>query len=197
MKIILCILLTYLMGSIPFGYLIGRLMGEKDIREKGSGNIGATNTLRVLGKKAGAAVFALDFLKGFLAVKLGLALLGGSLGLFCSLVPAALGHSYPVWLGFRGGKGVAVSVGGLIGLSLWYGVIALAVFIAVVAVTGYVSLGSILGTIVGGLLIFVFTPGIFAKLAAVIVVALVVGRHHGNISRLIKGEERHISLKKK
>src|SRR5437763_9697401 len=141
---------SYLLGSIPFGYLIGRIAGI-DIRQAGSCNIGATNVVRVLGKRYGYLVFILDFLKGFGAVKLSMLLatrpppdfnspeVFGIIAAACSVV----GHSYPLWLRFRGGKGVATSAGALFALTALGGLIALATWIAIFWLTRYVSVASI------------------------------------------------------
>src|SRR5438270_5663790 len=140
---------SYLLGAIPAGYLAGRLAGI-DIRNTGSGNIGATNVLRVLGKKYGYPVFLFDFLKGLSAVYLSQSLCRQSNGNIpielCGItggVAAVIGHSYPLWLGFRGGKGVATSLGVLLALVPAAAIIMVAVWALIFFVTGYVSVASI------------------------------------------------------
>src|SRR5256885_8143779 len=141
---------SYLLGSIPFGCLAGRIRGI-DIRKVGSGNIGATNVVRVLGKRYGYPVFVLDFLKGFGAVKFSMLLATGPPPAFnlpevFGIIAAAcsvVGHIYPLWLRFKGGKGVATSAGALLALTALGGLIALATWIAIFWLTRYVSVASL------------------------------------------------------
>lgn len=192
---ILYLLCCYLLGSIPFGYLIVYFSEGRDIRASGSGNIGATNVLRSKGKLAGLATLALDILKGALPVLYGrihfdlpwLALLGG--------LAVLLGHVFPVFLRFRGGKGVAALVGVFL-VFHWPSLLAfLAVFFAVLALTRYVSLGSLLGTTA---LFFsvLFTQPVEAAMAAFAMLMLIVFRHRGNVSRLLAGSERKFAFRK-
>ena len=189
---------SYLLGSIPFGYLAGRLCGV-DIRTKGSGNIGATNALRVLGKKWGYAVFLLDFLKAWLPVKLalgwGIALMvqpasapGALAGLF-----ALLGHSFPVWLGFKGGKGIASSAGVIVGLFPSAFLICLGVWILVFTTSRYVSVASIAAAVTLPLsvlaLYLTHRADWLALAVSVAMCLLAVWRHRSNIARLRAGTE--------
>ena len=197
MTLVLC-LTTYLLGSIPFGYIAGRVAGV-DIRKQGSGNIGATNVLRVLGKKYGYPVFVADALKGFLAVRLALWLSEGQrattwpLGILAAIC-VVLGHSFPVWLGFRGGKGVATSAGVCFGLLPWATLIAMAVWIITFFTFRFVSLASIAATVSLPVSVWLIAPGpardrgvlLFLTVA---LAALITVRHRSNIRRLMDGTE--------
>ncbi len=192
--------LSYLLGSIPFGFLVGKARGI-DIREHGSGNIGATNVLRVLGKKFGIPVFIGDALKGLIAVRLAidLAAQGQQIPLAAAGIMAGicclLGHSFPIWLGFKGGKGIATSAGVLIGFLPVAALGIALVWSAVFFTTRYVSLASIcaalaLPLIVLGELIFVWKSGGWPFFYFALVVSLLaVWRHRSNIGRLLKGTE--------
>lgn len=191
---------AFLLGAVPFGYLAGRLRGI-DLRTAGSGNIGATNTLRVLGPAMGTAVLLLDVMKGLVPVLVAARLSHGSDGGAANGWPvvgaglaAVLGHTYSPFLRFRGGKGVATSLGVLIGLSPLVAGLALALFLVVVALTRYVSLGSLLAAVLQAFLFWLplfhghpapWSYRLFGLLAAVFVIV----RHRGNISRLLAGTE--------
>ncbi|MGI8438199.1 MAG: glycerol-3-phosphate 1-O-acyltransferase PlsY [Chthoniobacterales bacterium] len=192
------IALAYLLGSIPFGYIAGRMAGI-DVREHGSGNIGATNVLRVLGKRWGYFVFAADVLKGFLAVRLALLLAWGNphtrpYAEVCAILAAAvcvLGHSFPIWLGFRGGKGVATSAGALFGVVPIAATTIFFVWVLVFFATRYVSVASILAALALPVVVALLgrahgRPVFYFSLAMTV---LVVARHRSNISRLLKGTE--------
>ena len=190
---------SYLLGSIPAGYLAGRICGI-DLRTQGSGNIGATNALRVLGKKWGYAVFVCDFLKGWLPVKLALgwgialqvdpASAPGALAGFCAL----LGHSFPVWLSFKGGKGIATSAGVIVGLfSLPVFLICLGVWLLLFTITRYVSVASIAASValpvtVASLYLTHRTDWL-ALMVSLLMCLLAVWRHRSNIARLRAGTE--------
>lgn len=194
---------AYLLGSIPFGYLLVRLVRKEDIREKGSGNIGATNVIRSGGKGLGALTFLLDVLKGFFAV----ILCGWAAGRFglgsqvhanviaLAALFAILGHIYTFWLSFKGGKGVATAFGVFLALAPWAATAALGVFVVVFAVSRYVSLGSILSAIAFPALALLIpdalriprTPWVTAVLF--IVPLIVIAKHHQNIARLMSGRE--------
>ncbi|PWU07658.1 MAG: acyl-phosphate glycerol 3-phosphate acyltransferase [Verrucomicrobia bacterium] len=190
-------LAAYLLGSIPTGYLVGKLYG-KDLRKEGSGNIGATNVVRVLGKKWGYLVFIVDFLKGSLAVLCAFALAKDStqrewLALVAAIL-AILGHNFPIWLKFRGGKGVATTAGVILVLLPRLVFIAAAIVWGLVFfTTRYVSLASLLASIV-----IPVTCGIlywFGKLSLLFlwislgICALVIWRHRSNLTRLYAGTE--------
>ena len=192
---------SYLLGSIPFGYLAGLLAGI-DIRKVGSGNVGATNVVRVLGKKYGYPVFALDVFKGFGPVKISMLMAPGlpqqwnSPEIFgiIAAISSVLGHLYPPWLKFKGGKGVATSAGALLALTPIATLIGVAVWIIVFWLTGYVSLASMTAAILLPIVIFVLrsqdpNKGKPLVCSAVCVAAIVIWRHRSNLSRLIRGTE--------
>jgi glycerol-3-phosphate acyltransferase PlsY len=198
---------SYLLGSIPFGYLAGRLRGI-DIRKVGSGNVGATNVVRVLGKRYGYPVFALDVLKGLGAVKISMLMAPGrspewnSPEIFGILagVCSVLGHLYPPWLKFEGGKGVATSAGALLALTPVATLIGVAIWIIVFWLTRYVSLASIIAAAALPIVIFVFSSqdqnnGKPLVYSSACVAAVVIWRHRSNLSRLIRGTEPRFTRK--
>lgn len=207
--VILAVLLvgSYLLGSIPFGYVAGRLVGT-DIRQAGSGNVGATNVVRVLGKRYGYPVFALDVLKGFGAVKISMLLAPGRppewnspeiFGILAA-ISSVLGHLYPPWLKFKGGKGVATSAGALLALTPLATLIGVAIWVIVFWMTRYVSLASVIAAIVLPLVILVVSrhdqnkvgPLVFSSAC---VAVIVVWRHRSNLSRLMRGTEPRFARK--
>lgn len=194
----LFILISYLLGAIPFGLLIGRMAGV-DVRQKGSRNIGATNVSRTLGKKLGFFTLVLDLLKGFTPLFAAHFILPDSPQklLFVSAcgVAAVVGHMYPVYLGFKGGKGVATGLGVFLFLSPVAILISLAIFIGTVALTGYVSAGSLLASALVPLWLLLQGKHSVVILAAAVISMLIWVKHHENIGRLIRGEEK--SWKKK
>jgi acyl phosphate:glycerol-3-phosphate acyltransferase len=198
---------SYLLGSIPFGYIAGRI-GGIDIRKIGSGNIGATNVVRVLGKRYGYPVFVLDFLKGFGAVKISMLIAvdarpeWGSPEIFGILaaVASVMGHSFPPWLKFRGGKGVATSAGALFGLMPLASVIAFIIWVSVFWFTRYVSLASLMTAVALPLVILIMTRfnqihGKALFYSSLCIAAVVIWRHHSNLSRLIHGSEPRFTRK--
>jgi len=198
---------SYLLGSIPFGYLAGRLEGI-DIRQVGSGNVGATNVVRVLGKKYGYPVFALDVLKGFGAVKISMLVAPGVplawnspeiIGILAA-ISSVLGHLYPPWLRFKGGKGVATSAGALLALTPVATLIGVVVWIIVFWLSRYVSLASVTAAVVLPMVILVMTWQDQNKakplvLASACVAAIVIWRHRSNLSRLMRGNEPRFTQK--
>ena len=197
---------AYLIGSIPSGYLIGRAKGV-DLRKVGSGNIGATNALRVLGKKWGYFVFAADFLKGWLAVRIGFAVashLPPDLAIYGGIVAgvfAMVGHIFPVWLDFKGGKGIATSGGIMIGLFPgWVFLCGLVVWVIFFYGTRYVSVASMAAAISlpvssGILMLFGRCDWRLVVIAA-LMCALAVWRHKSNIERLFAGTEKKFEKKR-
>jgi acyl phosphate:glycerol-3-phosphate acyltransferase len=186
-------ILGYLLGSIPFGLVLGRAAGYGDIRQIGSGNIGATNALRTGSKGLAALTLALDFSKGLIAAAI--AWHWGEHAALAAGLFAVIGHMFPVWLGFRGGKGVATALGMLLALAWPVAVIAVAVWLAVVFVFRYSSLAALLGAAVSG----VTAPFLTDHTAALViagVASLVIVRHEANIRRLIAGREPRISFRK-
>ena len=198
---------SYLLGSIPFGYLAGRLVGI-DIRQAGSGNVGATNVVRVLGKGYGYPVFALDVLKGFAAVKIAMLMAPGGppewnspemFGILAA-VSSVLGHLYPPWLKFKGGKGVATSAGALLALTQVATLIGVAIWIIVFWLTRYVSLASITAAIVLPIVILLVSSrdqnkGKLLVYASACVAVVVIWRHRSNVSRLMRGTEPRFTRK--
>jgi len=197
---------SYLLGSIPFGYLIGRIAGI-DIRKVGSCNIGATNVVRVLGKRYGYAVFLLDFFKGFGAVKLWMLLAMRSppdlsspelFGIIAA-VSGIVGHSYPPWLKFKGGKGVATSAGALLALTAVGGLIWFGIWIVIFWQTSYVSVASITAALLLPIVILVISwRSESAKVIfyfSVCAAAVVIWRHRSNLSRLMHGTEPRFTRK--
>jgi acyl phosphate:glycerol-3-phosphate acyltransferase len=186
-------LLAYLVGSIPFGVVVTRAMGLGDVRKIGSGNIGATNVLRTGNKAAAAATLILDAAKGGVAVLIARAMVGPDAAQVAGLA-AFLGHLYPVWLGFRGGKGVATFLGTLLALAWPAGLMACATWVVVAAVTRISSLSALVAAVASPLLLWLTGQGAMVALAAVLA-ALVVVRHHANIGRLMAGTEPRIGRK--
>jgi acyl phosphate:glycerol-3-phosphate acyltransferase len=185
--------LGYLLGSIPFGLLLTRLAGRGDIRRIGSGNIGATNVLRTGSKTLAALTVLLDVGKGMAAV-----MIARQWGPEAGLVAAGcavLGHMFPVWLGFRGGKGVATALGVLIPLAWPLALIAGAVWLALALLFHYSSLAAVVAAAAGAMLAPFVADGTTALVIAGIAL-LIILRHHANIRRLIAGTESRISLKK-
>ena len=180
----------YLFGSIPFGLILTRAAGLGDIRTIGSGNIGATNVLRTGHKGIAAATLLLDALKGAAAVLIIGGLTGHDAGLWAGL-GAVLGHLFPVWLGFKGGKGVATGLGVLLAAAWPIGVGACLIWLLVAGIARISSLASLVALIAAPVLGYFFAGGGDVKLALAISV-LICARHHANISRLIAGTEPRI-----
>lgn len=205
---ILLVVCAYLLGSISSAVLVSKRFYGMDIREHGSGNAGATNTFRVLGKNAGVIVMIADMLKGFVAVKLSL-LSGYSWNPepsvpFVNLqivlgIAAVLGHIFPVFANFRGGKGIATLFGMILGIQPIVAVSLVGVFMLMLLATRYVSLSSISASIAFPLLIlFIFRePELSYKIFAIGTAALVVLTHHKNITRLLTGSESKVPIFKK
>ena len=188
----LVLLVAYVVGSIPFSYFVARRWGIGDVRRVGSGNVGATNVLRSAGWTPGLLALLLDASKGAAAVLLA-ARLGGSGGAApLAAVAAVVGHVCPVWLGFRGGKGVATGAGAFVPIAPMAVLGALVVFGVVAGVTRYVSLGSVFGAAALAALVFALTGPGAAAVAGVIVALLVIVKHHENLARLARGSERRL-----
>lgn len=184
---------SYLIGAIPFGLLVGRLAGI-DVRKSGSGNIGATNVARLLGKKLGVVTLLLDCLKGFLPIFLASKILPDGPGrdtvvLLCGLL-AVVGHMFPVYLRFKGGKGVATGLGVFIFLSPVAMGLTVAVFVATVAITGFVSAGSLAAAGLGPLWLWLLGEPVGAVITGIMISVLIWFKHHENIGRLLRGEEK-------
>ena len=194
---IVTLTIAYLIGSIPMGYLLVRVFQKQDVRETGSGNIGATNVARSGGKGLGIATLVLDVLKGVLAVVFAQHMaqwsgfpngyeLEAVAGLF-----AVLGHIFPVWLRFRGGKGVATGLGVFFAMMPLTALTGLAIFAVVFAITRYVSLASIIGAVSLGILSVIFDTrrDLIVDLVYLALPVLVTVKHHGNIGRLLARTE--------
>jgi len=180
---------AYLIGSIPFSFLVARRWGIADVRTVGSGNVGATNVMRAAGKLPGAIAFALDASKGAIAVLATRALAPGEVTEAVSAVVAVLGHVFPVWLSFRGGKGVATGVGSFLPLAPRAALAGLAVFAAVVAATRYVAVASISGGAAVAIATWWLGAPPATSIAASAVAALLVFTHRSNLARLARGAE--------
>ena len=196
---------AYLLGSIPTGFLVARAKGI-DIRSVGSGNIGATNAMRVLGRPAGIFVLLMDALKGFLAV----VCLGPELFKILHLPPefvltgrliagigAVLGHNFTPWLGFKGGKGIATTAGVYLALAPWAVGIALLTWVVVTLISGYVSLGSITAALALAAAVCLNKPHLALCLVTFALVAMAIYKHKPNIKRLWAGTENRFGTKKK
>jgi len=195
MTYVLFALFGYLIGSIPFSYLIPKLFSGIDIREYGSGNAGATNVFRKMGKTMGAVAFAGDFLKGVAAGMIG-ARLGGEMGSLVSAFFAMIGHCYPVWINFKGGKGVAVSGGAILGVAPLLFFSLLPIQILLMATTRYVSLASILTAVCFPIAAFLTGQSTQFILIASAMSAFVIFKHKGNIKKLLAGTESRLGQKK-
>jgi glycerol-3-phosphate acyltransferase PlsY len=191
--IVLAAAAAYVVGAVPVGYLVARLFGVTDIRRRGSGNIGATNVLRTAGRLPGLATLVGDIVKGWVAVALAGWIDGGAPGaLAVGAVAAVVGNCWSVFLGFRGGKGVATGLGALLRLTPLATLAALPVFLVVVLTTRFVSLGSLLGAACVPFGALALGAPRSAVAGAVAVTAIVVLRHHENIARLRAGTERRV-----
>ena len=215
---ILTALAAYLLGSIPTGFLVAKAKGI-DIRAAGSGNIGATNAMRVLGKPAGIFVLLLDALKGYVACKFLPPLIFNWLvphfsGLFVYFqnepvelqtrfyvvagIFAVLGHNYTCWLKFKGGKGIATTAGVYLALAHWPLLIALAVFILALLLTRFVSAGSISGAVALSAAVWILPPhNLLLGIVTTALVAMAIYKHKGNIQRIAAGTENRLQFKKK
>ena len=202
--IALTAIVSYLIGSVNFSILLSKMLSGKDIRESGSGNAGATNMLRTYGKKMGVITLLLDVLKGIVVILL--SRFAGTDEIYPVIsyiagVCVILGHNFPLYFGFKGGKGVATSLGVVLMLDWKVGLIVAVVAIAVMAVTRYVSLGSILGGamyIVIEIVKMIVTKNVDAiQLVCVVIIGgLLIARHHANIKRLLSGTENKLGAKK-
>jgi glycerol-3-phosphate acyltransferase PlsY len=184
---------AYLIGSIPFSFLVARAFGVHDVRQVGSGNVGATNVLRSAGKAAGALALLLDLGKGAAASALAGRLAPGEAALpAAAAVAAVVGHMYPVWLRFQGGKGVATGLGAFAPLAPKAALGALAAFAFTALATRFVSLGSVAGAVaMAGLVLALRGPDPVA-IAACLTAVLVVFRHRSNLRRILGGTERRV-----
>jgi glycerol-3-phosphate acyltransferase PlsY len=188
---LLSIVLAYLLGSVPFGYLLTRFATGKDVREAGSGNIGATNVMRTAGRELGVATLALDIAKGYVAVWIAGMLTQNNEGWMANAALAVMaGHAFPVFLGFKGGKTVATFIGAFARLTPVPLLAALLVFVVVVAVTRYISAGSMIAAATFPLGVWIILhPSPTVVLAAIISAGFIVYRHRANVQRIREGTE--------
>lgn len=203
--IVIAVILAYLMGSIPTAVWVGKGFHGIDVREHGSGNAGATNVIRILGWKTGVPVLLIDMVKGCLAALLPLfmhlAPAGSAqlinLQIFTGLT-AITGHMFPVFAGFKGGKGVATAAGAIAAIHLPVTLVCLGVFILVFIITGIVSVSSMSAGIVLPVMLFTFfeTPSLLFKIFSIFIAAALFVTHRNNIKRLLKGEEKRLFQKK-
>ena len=193
---ILLIIAVYFIGAIPFAYIIVKLVKKIDIRTVGSGNAGATNAARVLGKWGFISVFILDALKGFLPVFISYYLYGETVITLVVAAVVVLGHTYTVFLGFKGGKGVATGAGVFLALAPIEIGIALIVFIIVFLATKMVSAGSILGSLALLISVCIMSSWFALKVLTAVIVFFVIFKHRSNIVRILKGEENRFVKKK-
>lgn len=197
------LILAYLLGALPFSIIAGKVLKGIDIREYGSGNAGATNTFRVLGKKAGIPVLLLDVLKGYAAVSLACySAYNPETEMYINLslafgVAAVLGHVFPVYVGFRGGKGVATLLGMMIGVFPQAALLSIAVFVVTLIFSRYVSLSSIFAGIVFPIGVYFLSKVLVSTMVvfSVFVPVLLIATHQRNIERIIRGEESKVKIK--
>ena len=194
---IILIIASYLLGAIPTGVILAKAFAGRDIRQEGSGNIGATNVTRVLGKKVGALTLVGDLLKGFIPVWAGYHLVS-SLEVVCLMGLAAfLGHLFPIYLGFKGGKGVATALGVFLYLSPIVILIEVIIFAFVVGIWKYVSLGSIIAAAAMPLLLLMIAFPKPIVLLSIVFAILIIIKHRSNIQRLLSGTESKVGKKNK
>lgn len=196
-EILLCIVIGYLLGNFQTSYILGRLIAKKDVREYGSQNAGTTNALRVFGARIAIATLILDLLKGVLAVYIGYKL-AGDIGGMAAGLSVVIGHNWPVFLKFKGGKGVATSIGVALMITPISTLAAIVIGLLIIAKTKYVSLGALTSTglwFVFNTVFYYKERGIYLVIMSFILFAMMLFRHRGNIKRLMAGEENKFTKK--
>lgn len=188
--------IAYFLGSVNFSIIVSRYLLKKDIRERGSGNAGATNSIRVMGKKIGIAVSLWDVLKGVISVLLARSFADEKTAWLAALF-CVVGHMYPVFFGFRGGKGVLTGVSVVLMLDYRIGLACLGIFILAVLLTRLVSLGSVLASAAAPFLTFFLHRTAYDTAVIAVIVALIIYKHRGNIERMVKKTEPRVGDKKK
>ncbi len=188
------IIISYFIGSIPFSYIIPKFFGKIDIRKYGSGNVGSTNIARTLGTKIALIAFVLDILKGMIPSLIGWSIAGQDVAYICGTI-AIFGHCFPIWLQFKGGKGVATTTGVILVSSPY-----LFIYIAVIQISGiiftkYMSLAAIISAFALPILSFILSMSTTFTITSLIISGLVIIRHHTNIKRLLSGNESKFTLK--
>lgn len=190
---IVLFVLAYIVGSIPFGVVVGKVFYGVDVREHGSGNVGTTNVFRVLGKRAGAVVMVCDILKGYVPAAIAAALFTPWAAIFIAAAPV-VGHMYSIFLKGRGGKGIATGAGVVLALVPLAFVIIFATWIVLILVTRYVSVASLAAALLVPVLTVVLDVPLPYEIAGVLVAVLVWWAHRGNLQRLFAGEENRVTL---
>ncbi len=199
----LAVVAGYLFGSIPFALVVGKIFYKTDIREYGSGNLGGTNTLRVLGKTAGITVTILDVLKGFIAMLVFSILQSDPTITLVAGFATSIGHAFPIFAQFKGGKAVSTYFGFLLGIAVfiqkspWLFLLAVVVFFSLAFITRYVSLSSMVATSIASLASFVMMSNRLASSMLVVIALFIIYRHRENIKRLLAGTENKVSAAKK
>lgn len=190
MKFIFIAIISYFLGNISFAYILGKLFTKKDVRDFGSGNAGTTNAMRAFGKKIGIMVFIGDVLKGVLAVIIGRNF-GGQMGAYIAGASVIIGHNWPVLLNFKGGKGVATTIGVMIFVNLYLTSICVVLGVIIIIFTKTVSLGSIFGMALAPIvaIIFVRPFDIALFIFCLFIASMSIYRHKSNIKRLLQGKE--------
>ncbi len=195
--LLLCALIAYLLGSIPFSYIFTKKLKHEDIREKGSGNAGTTNVLRNYGWGMGIITLVCDLLKGLLSAYIGF-LLFGLIGMYVASVFSVVGHNYSCFLKFKGGKGIACSIGVMLLIQTIPTIVILSIALVIVLVTRLMSLGSVIGLILSVIAAFVFhTTEVYLLIAVVAIGILGLYGHRENIKRLLSGTEAKLNISKK
>lgn len=197
--IILAVIIGYLLGSIPFALVIGKLFFKTDVREHGSGNLGGSNAGRILGPKVGASVIILDVLKVTFAIFITSHFQYSEMASIWAGFAAAFGHCYPIFAGFKGGKAVATMFGFLLGISIFTFqdalmlVVPLVAFVIVLLAGKMVSLASMVAAITSSIYIFIDSPADSTRIASILLTILLIYRHRSNVQRILKGEENKVS----
>lgn len=197
--IILAVIIGYLLGSIPFALVIGKLFFKTDVREHGSGNLGGSNAGRILGPKVGASVIILDVLKVTFAIFITSHFQYSEMASIWAGFAAAFGHCYPIFAGFKGGKAVATMFGFLLGISIFTFqdasmlLVPLTAFVIVLLAGKMVSLASMIAAITSSIYIFIDSPADSTRVASILLTILLIYRHRSNVQRILKGEENKVS----
>lgn len=197
--IILAVIIGYLLGSIPFALVIGKIFFKTDVREHGSGNLGGSNAGRILGPKVGASVIILDVLKVTFAIFITSHFKYSEMASIWAGFAAAFGHCYPIFAGFKGGKAVATMFGFLLGISIFTFqdasmlLVPLVAFVIVLLAGKMVSLASMVAAITSSIYIFIDSPADSTRVASILLTILLIYRHRSNVQRILKGEENKVS----
>ncbi len=194
-KYLLLFLMSYLLGAIPTAFIVGKMAKGIDIRQHGSGNIGTTNAFRVLGIKPALMVLVVDIIKGFLGVKLGFLLIGTEWAAIFGGISAVAGHNWPIYLRFKGGKGVATACGVIIALAPKVILLLILIWVVIIWITKYVSLASVIAAFSAPIAFLLFKQPVPYVIFSFIVAAFVIYRHRTNIQRLLKGQEAKVTDK--